>query len=123
MGEATLYKNAPEVCIAADGAVASGEILQAPDGRAGIYTGLRGAEAGDAINLALAGQYKVKAASAKVFAVGKGAFWDKSENTAIESSDEGYNAEEDFYLGIVVAAKAALQTDVLVDLNVALPLN
>lgn len=122
MAEASLFTDQPEVQIVAIDAIASGEIRKMADGRAGVYTGLNAAAIGDVANFRIQGQFNVASASAIVFAAGASAYWDVTANLAIPSTDAGYDAENDFYLGRVVAAKTNGQTTVLVDLNVPVPL-
>jgi predicted RecA/RadA family phage recombinase len=122
MAEATLFTDQPEVQIVATDAITSGEIRQMADGRAGVHTALKAAEIGDVANFRVQGQFKVASASATTFAAGASAYWDVTANLAIPSTDAGYDAENDFYLGRAVAAKTNGQTTVLVDLNIPVPL-
>jgi predicted RecA/RadA family phage recombinase len=114
--EATLYLDDGQVRFVAAAALASGEVLQLPDGRAGFVANLRGFEVGDQAAAQVKGQATLaKTASINILAGGK-VFWDTSAGTATFKAADG-----DFYVGRAVADSLAAATEVIVELNVDPP--
>lgn len=89
----------------------SGEVIQLPDGRAGVFLGLNGGAVGDAGAFAVEGVFKVQKTASVVMLVGQEAWFVTSTNKAHNSV--GGN----FFLGTVVEDAAAADTTVLVDIN------
>jgi predicted RecA/RadA family phage recombinase len=114
--EATLYLDADEVRFVAGDDLASGEVLQMPDGRAGWIANLRGVAEGDQAAAQVEGQVELqKTASINILAGGK-VYWDTSAGKATFKAADG-----DFYVGRAVADSLAAATTVLVQLNVDPP--
>ena len=89
-----------------------GQVVQQPDGRAGVVQGLRPIAAGMKAAIRTTGVVTVaKTASINILAGGQ-VFWDRSANTATFTRAAG-----DFYLGVAVADSLAAATTVAVDLN------
>lgn len=102
----------------APAAVASGEILQLPDGRAGVYPGLNAAASGDTVALATTGNFKVPLTDSIAILAGGRVYWDASAGKA-HFKQAG---DRDFYLGRAVADVAAGTSQfVTVALNVDPP--
>ena len=114
--EATLYLEGDQVRFTALAALASGEVLQVPDGRAGYIANLRGFVLGDQAAAQVEGIVEVlKTADINLLAGGD-AFWDTSAGTATYKIADG-----DFYLGRAAEDSLAAATTVKVDLNVDPP--
>lgn len=114
MGDALLIRGRHEIRKAAAAAVASGEIHQAPDGRAGYYSGLAAAASADQINLITEGQVTVPKTASIALLAGGEVYWDHSANAAHFKPVN----DRDFYLGTVVGDAVAADTTVDVNLNV-----
>ena len=104
-----------EITLTSAAAVASGEIHQMPDGRAGVYTGLNSAASGDTnVGYSTEGQFTVTKASGWVGLDGGKAFWDHSANNAQYKKVN----DRDFFLGTIVGDAASGDTTMVVNLNV-----
>jgi len=116
MREAVLYKdaNANAVDATAEATTASGEVIQLPDGRAGVKLGLTSAASGDPIALATEGQFTLAKTAGVVILKGGRVFWDRSAGTATPLQAA---AGADFYVGVAVNDAAAADGTVVVDLN------
>lgn len=116
MSEATLSKdaNANTVDITAAAAIAAGEVLQLPDGRAAVKAGLAAAAADDPAALITAGQFTVAKTSGVVILDGGEVMWDHSANAATIPL---YGTSGDFYLGRAIGDAASTATTMLVELN------
>lgn len=114
--EATLSKdaNANAYDITAPAALASGQVLQLPDGRAAVKAGLAAAASGDSATLQTAGQFTVAKTSGVVILDGGEVMWDHSENSATIPL---YGTSKDFYLGRAVGDAASADTTMVVELN------
>lgn len=95
MPDATLLRGLTRFRKTADAAVASGEVHQLPDGRAGVRTDLSAAASGDATDWETEGQYQFTKAAGFVALKGGRAYWDHSAN-AVSYKKVG---DRDFYLG------------------------
>ncbi len=114
MADALTVRNRHEIQKDVAAAVASGEIHQLADGRAGVMVGLHAAASGDNRNFVTEGQFKVTKTASIVLLDGGRVYWDHSANTAtFEAVDD-----RDFYLGTVVGDAAAADATVTVNLNV-----
>jgi predicted RecA/RadA family phage recombinase len=96
-------------------AIASGEVHQMPDGRAGVFTGLCAAAANDRTNWSTDGQKTVAKTASQVWVDGCELWWDHSANSA--TCIPQY-ADKDFYLGCAVGDAASAATEGVVNLNV-----
>lgn len=118
MAEAVLKKDpcAFTVEVLAPAAGASGQVIQLPDGRAGIVKGANAASdayaSGDLITVAVGGHYEVDKTASIVMLDGGRVYWDRSANSATFSQASG-----DFYLGTVVGDTAGSASTVVVDIN------
>lgn len=101
-------------CVAA---VAGGEVIQLPDGRAGVA--VTGYAAGDLGTYQVRGHVRFTKTASVVMLPGQRAYWDVSASAANYKRDNG---TQDFYLGSVVNDAAAADATVTVDLN-AIPAN
>lgn len=111
MAEADPYQNECQRDITASAAYSAGEVVQLPDGRAGVYS--RNVASGEVGTPATEGIFKVaKTASIVILDAGQ-VFWDHSANTAT------YNqvSDRDFYMGTAVGDAAASDSYVYVNLN------
>jgi len=116
MAEATLSKDA--LANAVDGvapaAIASGEVYQLADGRAGVKAGLAAAAAADPVAFLTAGQFTLAKTAGVVWLDGDEIFWDRSANTATPLRAM---AGGDFPIGVAVGDAASAATTGVVDLN------
>lgn len=116
MADATLFKdaNANALDVTAPEALDAGEILQLPDGRAGVTAGLAGVSSGDPATMITSGQFTVTKTSGVVILDGGKVYWDRSANAAtpLQAATGG-----DFLLGVAVGDAASTDTTVVVDLN------
>lgn len=117
MSEATLVRSRDDVRLTADAAVASGEVYQMRDGRAGYYPGLNAAASGDRIGFTTTNQVTLPKTTSMVLLDGGRAYWDHSANAV---SYKKVN-DRDFYLGRVVGDAASADTTCVVNLNVNPP--
>ena len=100
-----------EVKFTATVALSPGQIIQVPDGRAGVVAGARDLAIGDPVTAYVAGVFEIPKASATVFAVGVQAEWDDTANLALTTLG-------DFVVGEVIEAAGAGLDFVKVDFNV-----
>ncbi len=116
MAEATLVKdaNANTVDTTAWKALTSGEVVQLPDGRAGVVLGLAGAAAGDPVTLLVAGQARLAKTADVAVLNGDAIRWDRSANTATPLNAI---ADADFLVGVAIADAEAADDVVVVELN------
>jgi len=113
--EAT-YSGNPEVLdFVAAVARASGEVIQLPDGRAGVVQGLKAVDAGDPLGVRVSGVVTVAKTASVVILPGGRVYWDRSANTATPLQTA---AGGDFFIGVAPAGAASAATTVVVDLNV-----
>ncbi len=116
MAEATLVKdaNANTVDTTAWKALTSGEVVQLPDGRAGVVLGLAGAATGDPVTLLVAGQVRLAKTADVAVLNGDAIRWDRSANTATPLNAI---ADADFLVGVAIADAEAADDVVVVELN------
>jgi predicted RecA/RadA family phage recombinase len=117
MAEATLSKdaNANAMDVTAPEALSVGEVIQLPDGRAGVTAALAGEASGDPATLLTAGQFTVAKTASVVILDGDQLYWDRSANTATPLKAV---AGADSPLGVAVGDATAAATTCVVDLNV-----
>lgn len=96
-------------------AIASGEVMQLPNGRAGVYTGLDAAAAGDRTNFTDDGCFTVIKTATQVWLKGAPLWWDHSAGKA---TCVPQFADKDFYLGTAADDVASAATSGDVYLNV-----
>lgn len=114
--EAVFLKDPDVVQITAPAALVNGQVIQTPDGRAGLFAGAgAGAASGDLVSIQVAGQARLAKTTSMIVLNGQELWWDISTNKVTHSSVNG-----DFRVGVAVAAEAAAATTVDVDLNVPL---
>lgn len=95
--------------------LSTGEIIQLPDGRAGITASATDVVSGDVAGLHTHGQFTVLKTASVVILDGAPVYWDRSANTATPLQAA---AGADFYLGVAVGDAAASDSTVVIDLNV-----
>lgn len=98
-------------------ALASGEVYQLPDGRAGVYAGQCALASGDPAQFIVEGKHTVIKTATQVWIKGAPIWWDHSANSATCIPCMGA-ADRDFYLGTAVNDVASATTTGVVDLNV-----
>jgi predicted RecA/RadA family phage recombinase len=95
-------------------ALASGEVLQLPDGRAGYVAGLHAVAAGDPAAIQAMGVVTLPKTASVVVLKGDLIYWDRSANTATPLQAV---TGADFKIGVAVADAAAADATVDVELN------
>jgi hypothetical protein len=115
MSDAVYSRGRHEVRKTAAAAIATGEIHQLADGRAGYYTGLDAAASGDRTNWKTDGQVVVTKTASVVCLDGGEAWWDHSANAATPVPQYG---DRDFFMGVFVGDAASADTTCTVNLNV-----
>ena len=109
MAEATLYKEALNVVdYTPSTAKTAGEVIQLPDGRAGVVVSTLAASAKGAAYTA--GIFTVAKTTSMVVLNGQKLYWDKTNSKAKYTGD--------FYIGVAMADGAAADTTIKVALNV-----
>lgn len=98
--------------LSADAALASGELIQLPDGRAAYVAGLNARAAGDAVQFITENIVELPKTAAVAVLAGGDVYWVRSTSKAHPLRTSG-----DFYAGVCVKDAAAADTTVLVDLN------
>lgn len=114
--QAVYKKSSDTIYIRLVAAAASGELIQLPDGRAGVVQGLSGANhaIGDTVAVKVCGIHTITKAAGIVLLDGGKVFWDHSANAATFRKV----SDRDFYVGTVYGGDAAsAATSVDVDLN------
>ncbi len=114
--EAIYQRAANDNKLTAAAAVASGEVYQLPNGRAGVYQAQLAAASGDPVILVDTGKFTVVKATSQVWIKGAPIWWDHSANaaTCVEPIGAG---DRDFYLGSAVEDVVAATATGVVDLN------
>lgn len=110
--EATFLNDADTVNLTATVALASGEVIQVPDGRAGVVQGLAGIAAGAQASVLVRGVVTVAKTTAINILAGGRVYWDRSAGKAHFRPQSG-----DFYMGTVYEDSLAAATTVTVVLN------
>src|SRR5262245_34902241 len=110
-----LYKNDPSpLGLVAEAALTSGQVIELPDGRAGVVDSQRGFSANDLASVKTSGVFLVQKTTGMVILAGGKVFWDYSTNKAHFKAV----GDRDFYLGTAVKDAALNDTTVLVNFNV-----
>lgn len=116
--EGIMTRDANEVRVTCDAAVASGEVRQLKDGRAAVFKSQFAASSGDPTIFATNGVFKMtKTTNTFVALEGNRAYWDHSANVV---HFEKVN-DRDFYLGRFAADATYASTEVYVNLNIDPP--
>ncbi len=113
VAEAIYLRDSDKVTFVAGGALASGEVIQLADGRAGVITGLNARASGDQASAVVRGIVTVQKTASINLLKGGRVFWDRSASKANYLAGSG-----DFYMGVAAADSLAAATTVQVDLNV-----
>ena len=117
MGEAQHLNDPSPLKVTAAAARASGEIMQASDGRAAFVVGLNSVASGDQMQIQLEGLAKILTAAATTFAVGDRVMWDASANLAV-ALGLAHDGSADFFVGTCTKTCTSSQDRVEVLLNV-----
>ena len=113
MSEALYRDVSSEEIVTAPGpnGYASGQIVLAPSGKAGVVQGLKPVAAGDPATLSTMGRFEIQAATAAVIAAGAKVDWHATNRHALA------HGSGTFTLGIASRAKANGETTIMVLLN------
>lgn len=93
-------------------ALTNGQVIQAKDGRAAVYGGLKAAAVNDWVILFTKGIRTVQKNITNVFLAGQEVWWDVANNKAV------YRLAGDFFVGLAVDDAAYTATTLRVDMNV-----
>jgi len=116
MSEAVLDKGVDTITVTTPAAgYSSGEVIQLPDGRAGVLSGLVARVSGQEAAFAVAGQFTLAKTASVVILKGAPLYWDRSANSATPLKAL---TGADFYAGTAVDDATAAATTVVVNLNV-----
>lgn len=116
MAEATIDKDTDVIDERAPAAgYASGEVIQMPDGRAAVVTGLCARTSGEVAGLKTSGQVTLAKTITVVVLKGAPLYWDRSANTCTPLKAL---AGGDFFVGTAVDDAVLAATTVVVNLNV-----
>jgi predicted RecA/RadA family phage recombinase len=115
MAEALYVQEGESINWTADAAYSAGEVIQMPDGRAGVVS--VDVASGGIVGVYVRGVFKVTKTASMVFLPGGRAFWDHSANA---SHYKKVN-DRDFYLGRYTEEAASAATVAYVALNVDPP--
>lgn len=96
-----------------EASLSAGEIVQLPDGRAGVYDSSSAAVAGDQVSPRTNGLFTVTKVTGVVILKGGDVWWDHSANNATYKR----NNDRDFLLGTAQADAASADASVSVNLN------
>jgi predicted RecA/RadA family phage recombinase len=114
--EATTYHDESSVIVTVPSAgYSGGEVIQLPDGRAGVVESLRALVSGEKASVKVQGQVKLLKTASIVIVQGGEVKWDHSANTA---TIPVLTDDKDFIVGVAVADAASGDATVTVDLNV-----
>jgi predicted RecA/RadA family phage recombinase len=115
MAEATIYNDSDVLDVTTPAAgYTAGEVIQLPDGRAAVVTGLQAKTSGESAGLKTSGQVTLAKTASVVILDGGRVYWDRSANTATPLQAF---AGADFFIGVAVGDAASAATTVVVDLN------
>lgn len=114
--EALLTSDQGVVLITAPAALASGQVLLLPDGRAGYVLGLNAVASGAKCAIQTVGQVTIAKTASIVILDGGMVMWDHSANSATIPV-MGTASQLDFYVGRAVGDAASAATSMLVELN------
>lgn len=112
MAEGLTYQTGDIITFTTVAAVSAGEVLQVPDGRAGIAT--NGPAAGEDVSCEITGIKKLAKTANEIYVPGQRLYWDASASkvTAVPPVTAA-----DFFVGCAVLDAAASDTTAKVDLN------
>lgn len=111
MPQARLLQAGCVVDWTADAAYSAGDVIQLPDGRAGVVTG--DCASGDLIGVAVSGIYEMAKTTSMVLLPGGKAFWDHSADKV----HFRHGSDRDFYVGVVTEDATSAATTCKVNLN------
>lgn len=115
MSEATPYKDADTIDVVTPAAgYAAGEVIQLPDGRAGVVQGLSARVENDPASLQTSGQVTLAKTASVVILDGDPLYWDRSAGTATPLRAV---AGADFPIGVAIGDATSAATTVVCDLN------
>lgn len=112
--EATLVRDEHDIRKTAAAAIASGEIHQMSDGRAGYMPALNAAANGDRVAFQTTGQVNLPKTASIVILDGGRVYWDHSANACHFKPVN----DRDFFIGVAVGDAASADTSMTVNLNV-----
>lgn len=95
-------------------ALASGQVIQLPDGRAGYYGALKAAAVGDLVTIRVEGIVTIPKTTSMVILTGSRIFWDYSAN----KGHLLHGSDRDFFAGAAIGDYAAGATTMKINLNV-----
>ena len=113
--QATPINDSDCLPLTAEAALAAGEVLQLPDGRAAYVGGMRALADGDEAGMQTKGRVTLLKTASVVILKGDQVYWDRSANTATPLKAA---AGADFPIGVAVDDAAAADATVDVELNV-----
>lgn len=111
MAQAVLIQEGCVVDWTADAAYSAGDVVQLPDGRAGVVTG--DCSSGDLIGVAVSGIYEMAKTTSMVLLPGGRAYWDHSADKV----HFAHRGDRDFYVGVVTEDASSSATTCKVNLN------
>lgn len=114
VAEAVFVREYNDNRVVASAAVAGGDVIQLPNGRAAVAARLNSAAANDPISLVDNGQFTVQKTTGIVILDGGKVYWDHSAGKAHYKQV----SDRDFYLGTAVGDAASSATSMVVNLNV-----
>lgn len=117
MPQANLINDDGTLVVKAPAALASGDLIQLPDGRAAVMQGLKTCATGDDISVATEGIYSVTKSTGIVLLAGQRVFFSRATNAATFNR----YASRAFYAGVVTKDAASADTTVEIDLNAIPP--
>jgi hypothetical protein len=117
MPDATYLRGENDYRMVAGAAYSTNELIQLPDGSAGVLKGQSGVASGDAAAFETRGQFTMTKTAGIVFLSGGRAYWDHSAN-AVHFKKVN---DRDFYIGQIVGDAASADTTCVVNLNVVEP--
>lgn len=121
--EASYVKDADVIKVLLADSLASGEVRQLPDGRAGVYVGSKPLVSGDEAAFKVTGQFDVIKTAGTAWSDGDDIWWDYSANAAVKKTLTGLDGDNDFYLGKAVGSAGSSATTGRVNLNARRPMD
>lgn len=108
--EATYLREPTTVKWTAAATFSAGQVVQLPDGRAGVIAGLKGFVSGDEAAAYVEGVFTLAKTTSMIVLAGQPLYWDATNNKAKYTGD--------YYLGVALEDATAAATTCVVDLNV-----
>ena len=113
--EATNLNDGPLTVNVPAAGYAASQVIQLPDGRAGLVIGLQALTSGDVAAVQVSGRVTIAKTATIVVLPGGRVYWDRSANTATPLQAI---AGADFFLGVCPDGAASADATIEVDLNV-----